>query len=340
MATLSYQVTYGDWSGTINLNYDISYDPATNKSTITFGQCSAVYSSRADYQTTTDTNITVKAGDNTESSFTATLKTSGYGTGGAVTFTGTPSPASIVVQHSAGAGAKTVTISGSTTAAVRPYSGSSLVYAEGSGSTTVTSTTLYTLTKSAGSGSTITVDNTTTGETNLASGALIAAGSSLKITFGVSTGYELDTHTVNGSTFASGNTHTVAGNVSVVATATRKSYTLTLTTDGHCTLTVERSGTALSDGDTIYHGDELAITFAAASGYKLKTATLNGGAITSPASHTVTGAVVIIISTSPLGFVYRDNGTEIVACEVYRDNGTEIVRCRFYRDNGTEIVPC
>lgn len=340
MATLSYQVTYGDWSGTINLNYDITYDPATNKSTITFGQCSAVYSSRADYQTTTDTNITIKAGDNTDSSVTATLKTSGYGTGGTVTFTGTPSPASLVVQHSAGAGAKTVTISGSTTAAVRPYSGSSLVYAGGSGSTTVTSTTLFTLTKSAGSGSTITVDNTTTGETNLASGALIAAGSSLKITFGVSTGYELGTHTVNGSTFASGNIHTVAGNVSVVATAARKSYTLTLTTDGHCALTVERSGTALSNGATIYHGDVLTVTFAPVSGYKLKTATLNGGAITSPAAHTVTGAVAIIIATSPLGFVYRDNGTEIVACEVYRDTGTEIVRCRFYRDNGTEIVPC
>lgn len=138
MLTLSYPVVYGDWSGIINLNYTASYDPITNKTTVTFTQCNAVYSSRSNYQTTTDTNITVAAEDNADSSVTATLHTSGYGTGGSVTFTGTPSPSTITVQHSSAPGAKTVKISGSTTAAVRPYSGSSLVYAGGSGSVTVT----------------------------------------------------------------------------------------------------------------------------------------------------------------------------------------------------------
>ena len=50
MATLSYPITYGDWSGTINLNYTAEYDRENNRTKITFGQCSAVYSSRADYQ--------------------------------------------------------------------------------------------------------------------------------------------------------------------------------------------------------------------------------------------------------------------------------------------------
>ena len=99
MATLSYPITYGDWSGTINLNYTTEYDRKNNRTKITFGQCSAVYSSRADYQTSTDTNITVKAGDNSGSSGTLTLHTEGYGTGGDVTFAGTPSPASITVQQ-------------------------------------------------------------------------------------------------------------------------------------------------------------------------------------------------------------------------------------------------
>ena len=117
MATLSYQVTYGDWAGTINLIYTAEYDRANNRTKITFGQCSAVYSSRAEYQTTTDTNIEVAAGDNSGnsgSSGTLTLHTEGYGTGGTVTFTGTPSPASITVQHAAGAGAKTVNLYGHT----------------------------------------------------------------------------------------------------------------------------------------------------------------------------------------------------------------------------------
>ena len=138
MSILSYPVAYGDWSGTINLNYTASYDPITNKSTIIFGQCNAVYSSRFNSQTTTDTNITVAAEDNADSSATATLHTSGYGTGGPVTFTGTPSPSTITVQHSSKSGLKTVKIYASTTVAVRPYKESSLIYAGGKGSVTVT----------------------------------------------------------------------------------------------------------------------------------------------------------------------------------------------------------
>ena len=219
MATLSYQVTYGDWSGIINLNYTAEYDRANNRTKITFGQCSAVYSSRADYQTTTDTEITVKAGDNSVSSGTLTLHTEGYGTGGTVTFTGTPSPASITVQHAAGAGAKTVSMSASTTAAVRPYSGSDLVYAGGSGSASLTAATLYTLTKSAGTGSVITVNNQTSGKNNLANGALVAAGDVLQIFFAAAEGYVSPAGAVNGKTINSGDTVTVAGNITVSSTA-------------------------------------------------------------------------------------------------------------------------
>lgn len=219
MATLSYQVSYGDWSGTINLNYTAVYDRENNRTKITFGECTAVYSSRADYQTTTDTNITVTAGDNADSSGAATLHTEGYGTGGTVTFTGTPSPASITVQHAAGAGEKTVSLSASTTAAVRPYSGSDLVYAGGSGSGSLTSATLYTLSKSAGKGSVITVDNKTSGKNNLANGALVAAGDVLQIFFAAAEGYVSPTGAVNGKTINSGDTVTVTGNIAVSSTA-------------------------------------------------------------------------------------------------------------------------
>ena len=41
MATLSYPITFGDWSGTINLNYTAEYDLENNRTKITFGQCSA-----------------------------------------------------------------------------------------------------------------------------------------------------------------------------------------------------------------------------------------------------------------------------------------------------------
>lgn len=87
-------------------------------------------------------------------------------------------------------------------------------------------TSKFTLSVSTGTGSTITVNRTTsalgtslaaTGK--LSNGASIYKGDKLQISFSPSTNYGIDTHTVNGSTFTSGNTHTVSGNVSVVVTA-------------------------------------------------------------------------------------------------------------------------
>lgn len=87
-------------------------------------------------------------------------------------------------------------------------------------------TSKFTLSVSAGTGSTITVNRTTsalgtslaaTGK--LSNGASIYKGDKLQISFSPNTNYGIDTHTVNGSTFTSGNTHTVSGNVSVVVTA-------------------------------------------------------------------------------------------------------------------------
>lgn len=93
----------------------------------------------------------------------------------------------------------------------------------GSGSWTLDANPVYSLSTSAGTGSSITVNRTSSGygsTGNLSSGTKLYTGDTLKITFTPSTNYAISTHTVNGSTFTSGNTHTVSGNVSVVATAT------------------------------------------------------------------------------------------------------------------------
>lgn len=325
MATLSYPITYGDWSGTINLNYTAVYDRENNRTKITFGQCSAVYSSQYNAKTTTDTDITVKAGDNADSSGAVTLHTEGYGTGGSVTFTGTPSPASITVQHAAGAGAKTVSLSASTTAAVRPYSGSSLVHPEGSGSASLTAATLYTLTKSAGAGSVITVDNTTAGKTGLASGALVAAGDTLKIRISTRTGYALKTHTVNGQPISPDTdlSHTVSGNVTVAATAALKSYELTVNTDGKALVTVKRGAETLTSGATVSHFDVLSVTISAKSGYKISAADINGTAVSpdTAVSHTVSGPVTVTAAAEPLSNLFVDDGGARRRVLLYIDEG-------------------
>lgn len=80
----------------------------------------------------------------------------------------------------------------------------------------------YKLSISAGKGSSVTVKRTSSPKQgastgNLSSGATIYHSDVLQITFAAGAGYEITTHTVNGSTFTSGNTHTVTANVTVIA---------------------------------------------------------------------------------------------------------------------------
>lgn len=87
-------------------------------------------------------------------------------------------------------------------------------------------TSKFTLSVSAGTGSAVTVNRTTSAlgtslaaTGNLSNGASVYKGDKLQITFTPSTNYGIDQHTVNGTAFTSGNTHTVSANVTVVATA-------------------------------------------------------------------------------------------------------------------------
>ena len=143
MATLTYNPKIGTWwTGTVNINYTTSYNSLTNQTTVTFSGCSVAYFGRNKYGSHSDSTITVTAADNTSSSGTASFSTDGETNGGTKTFTGTPSPTTITVQHAASAGAKSVTIAGSTTIKVYATStATSQSTASGSGSVSVTTGT-------------------------------------------------------------------------------------------------------------------------------------------------------------------------------------------------------
>lgn len=85
-----------------------------------------------------------------------------------------------------------------------------------------TASPTYILSLNADGGSNISAERTASdvGLTgNLLSGSVIYSGDVLKITFSPNANYIIDTHTVNGTTFTSGNTHQVTGNTNVVATS-------------------------------------------------------------------------------------------------------------------------
>lgn len=82
----------------------------------------------------------------------------------------------------------------------------------------------YSLSISAGANTTITVNRTSSPNQhastgNLSNGSVIYYGDVLTISYSVSSGYNISTHTVNGTTFTSGTSYTVTSAISVVTTA-------------------------------------------------------------------------------------------------------------------------
>ena len=208
----------------------------------------------------------------------------------------------------------------------------------------------YRLTISAGTGSTITVNriSSVSGATGaIPDGGTVYAGDVLKISFGVSEGYNLGSHTVNNSTFTSGGTHTVTGAVAVRSTATVKSFKLTITRGEGTTVTVTRTDSPkggastgeLSDGATLYYSDVLVLTFAAADGFEKPRATINGTAKDSGSSHTVTGAVTVVTAAekkTPESCVFIGG----VAYDVYVGDGEAWIPYDVYVGNGTSWDLC
>lgn len=227
------------------------------------------------------------------------------------------------------AGKLSVTVSWDSITLNNYYSGFGITV---SGTETVTLTTVaasYGLSISAGTGAAITVSRT--GSPNqgaftggLSHGAVIYYGDVLTISFSAGTGYDLTAHTVNGSSFESGNTLTVSAAVSVSASATPKSYTLTISSDGHAVVTVKRGSTALNSGDSISHFDVLTVTVSPKSGWKLSAADINGTAISpeTAVSHTVSGNVTITVTTAALSNVFIDaDGGKKRVLVIIDDNG-------------------
>lgn len=193
-----------------------------------------------------------------------------------------------------------------------------------SGSQSIDETRQFTLSISAGTGSSITVER---GSTTLSNGATITYGDELTISFAASTGYNLSAHTVNGATFTSGNKHTVTDDVIVVSSASVRSYTLSLSAT-NSTVTVNRTSSPkqgaaqgyLQNGAKIYYGDILSITYAANTGYRVNTATINNTAFNSGTNHIVSSNVSVVISAVVLSFTITKQIGAGASLTVYRSS--------------------
>ena len=196
----------------------------------------------------------------------------------------------------------------------------------------------YTVTWTEPENGTLTV---TTDTGTLQSGATVEAGTSITVTATPDEGYELETLTVGGKTFTSGESYVVEANTEIVATFAEvppTMYTVSWTAD-NCDITVETTdGTTVENGGEVAEGTELTITATAADGYELESLTVNDEAFENGATWTVAGNVTIAATVRGTGIdeamadgIYYDAASQTLyvgeaqALSVYDVTGRKVV---------------
>ena len=177
--------------------------------------------------------------------------------------------------------------------------------------------TMYTVSWTEPENGTLTV---TTDTGTLQSGATVEAGTSITVTATPDEGYELETLTVGGKTFTSGESYVVEANTEIEATFAEvppTMYTVSWKAD-NCDITVKTAeGTTVENGDEVAEGTELTITATAADGYELESLTVNGDDFENGTTWKVAGDVTIVATVRGTGI------DEAVAEGIYYDAASQ-----------------
>ena len=306
MATWTFSGYNNGRGAAVTFTYTAAFDPATNKTKVTITNYTAVFNTggATGYCQLTG-KLTVKAADNPGSYGTLDVSASKSNANSPTVSTDVSQV--IEVYHGTGTSKQIILAFTGTINSVTYFT-----YPDESTTAAVASATARTLSISTGTGSSITVTRQSSpwAATGKLTGGTVYDGDVLKISFAALTGYELTAQKVNGADFESGNSLTVSADVTVVSTATLKSYTLTVSADSHAVVTVTRGGEALADGAELSHFDVLTVTVSARAGYEVSAANINGTAISpdEEVSHTVSGPVTITVTTEAMPGVLLDVG--------------------------------
>lgn len=320
----------------VTFTYTAVYDPATNKTKVTITNYTAVFNTggATGYCAVTGT-LTVKAADNTGSYGTFEVSAS-KGNSNSPTVSTDVSQV-IEVSHGTGTNKQIILAFSGTINAVTYFS-----YPDESTTVQVYTAVAYKLTLSS-SGTNLTAKLKASffrsAGTALTNGSTIYGWETVEITFSAAAGYQDPVCVVGGvGSISSGDSFTVTGNCTVTSSATKIPYTLKYSVGKGAALTVTRSGSALASGATIYFGDTLSISFAAQTGYEIKSATLNGNKIQSPTTQKVAGNVSIVIVSTPQGFAAINEGGDFSNYLAYIfSGGTRERYLPKIRENGTWV---
>ena len=98
------------------------------------------------------------------------------------------------------------------------------------------------------------------------------------------------------ATYSAGGSYPLSDDVTLYAVWQANGYGLSITKPSTATITILRNGEAFS-GSTVYHDDVLTITATPTPGYRITTLKVNGSDFVSGSTHTVSGAVAIVVDT-------------------------------------------
>jgi uncharacterized repeat protein (TIGR02543 family) len=166
---------------------------------------------------------------------------------------------------------------------------------------------------------------------NLSNGATLYYNDVLKITFTANTGYTMSVHTVNGSSFSSGASHTVVGAVAVVSTATANTYSVAFNANRGA-----GTGSGTMENQSFTYDQEKALTVNAYSRQIRVTYNYAGGTGTqesAPAGSTFDGW-----ATSATGAVVYSNGQKVSNLTATQ-NGTVTLYAKWTNGNVTLPTP-
>lgn len=160
----------------------------------------------------------------------------------------------------------------------------------------------YSLSISVGNNTTLTVLRK---GVQLTQGAVLMESDVLTVSASAITGY-IAAITINGVSFASGDTYAVSGDVFIASVASVQTYQLSIDQGANTTITVNRvnspyGGAAqgyLSNGATLYQGDEISVSYSASTGYSVTTHTVNGSDFDSGLVITVADSIAVITAAT------------------------------------------
>lgn len=336
MATWSFSGYTNGRGAAVTFTYSAVYDPATNKTKVTITNYTAAFNTggATGYCQLSGT-LTAKAADNTGSYGTLEVNAS-KGNSNSPTVSTDVSQV-IEVSHGTGTSKQIILAFSGTINAVTYFS-----YPDESTTVQVYTAVAYKLTLSS-NGTNLTAKLKASffrsAGTALTNGATIYGWETVEITFSAAAGYQDPVCTVGGvGSISSGDSFTVTGNCTVTSSATKIPYTLKYAVGNGAALTVTRSGNALASGDTIYYGDSLSISFAAQTGYEIKSAVLNGDEITSPYTHKVTGNVDLTVVTALLSsaWIYINGVFKRYFINIFIQGAWRRCREKIFSGGGTE----